>query len=242
LSLSVAGETSRDGAVYGQTRSLQTTLGTDFPLGKAAGATGSAADRLGVDLGYLFRLDYGRKLRVHELSTGLALQMARALPGTLSGQFSLSWARERQHPGDEDLVLVPGRPDLEPEVGEVPDRDTLSSVLSLEYQWEQRVEPRRRVSRWLPMALQATQTAKHTERLILENQILFADRSKTTSTGTIPLRIVLQHQTLMGITENLKMVLDLRTMGGLEERIEADRSFYEPAWGLEGRLEVIITF
>jgi hypothetical protein len=240
--LFAASETSRDGGVYAQTRSLRASLGMDIPLRGKGEAKASSADRLGLDAGYVIHLDYARKLRAHELSTCLDLQLADGLPGSLSGQHSLSWTRERQYLGDERLALVPGRPDLEPAVGEVPDRDTVTSSLSLEYRWEQSVKPRQRVSRWIPVPLDSTQTAAHTERLSVENQILITDRATTTSTGTIPLRIVLEHQTLMGVSENFKVALNLRTMGGLEERIEADQSFYEPAWGLEGRLEVIITF
>ena len=188
------------------------------------------------------RSDYARKLRVQEVSARSSLLLAGPLPGELSGRHALSWTRERQDREDPRLVLWPGRPDLEPAVGELPDRDTLNSALTLEYRWQQSVQPRQRVSRFLPAPLRSEQTAVHTERLTVENQLLVMDRAKTTATGVVPLRVVFEHQTLMGVSENLQVELALRTMGGVQERIEAGRSVYEPAWGLEARLEMILRF
>jgi len=243
LGLSVTGDTSRDGSAYAQTRSLRTRLGLDIPLvPKRRGPAPAGSDRLGLDAGYVLRWDYARKLRVHEVSSRAFVLLGGPLPGELSGQHTLSYSRERQAIGDSALELVPGRPDLEPPVGEEPDRDLVTSALGLEYRWEQTLQRRPRVSRWIPVPLQATQTVSHTERLAVENQILIMDRAKTTSTGAVPLRIVLEHETLMGVSENMHVQLALRTMGGLQERIEADRSFYEPAWGLEARLQVVLSF
>ncbi len=238
-SLSVAGETNREGGSYAQARSIELGLGTDFSF---KGAASKGVNRLSFDVGWESSRDYAEKIVSHSLTVDTGLRLLEGIRGRLTGDHSISFNTERQRVGDEDLLLFPGQPGREVEVPFQPDKDTVSSVLGIEYFWEKEVDPRRQ--KLLASSLFAGQTGRisHRERFELENTFLIADRTELNDTTVVPFRLLFSHNTVMTVSQYMDLELIVKAIGGVEEIITSGQSSFQPALGFELRLTAILNF
>jgi hypothetical protein len=237
--LSVAGETSREGRSYAQARTIELGLGTDFSL-KGGGKTG--ANRLSFDVGWESGRDYADKIVSHSLTVDTGLELLEGIRGRLTGDHSISFTTKRQRVGDANLLLFPGQPGREVEVPLQPDKDTVTSVLGLEYSWEKEVDPKRQELLATSSFAGRTGRITHSERLELENTFLIAERTKLSDTTVVPLRLLFSHNTVMTVSQYMDLELSVKTIGGVEEIITSGESSYQPALGFELRFTAVLNF
>jgi hypothetical protein len=238
-SLSVAGDTNREGGSYAQARSVGFRLGTDFSL-KKRGKNGT--NRLSFDFGWESSRDYAEKTVSHSLTVDTGLRLLEGLRGRLTGDHSISFATERQRVGDADLLLFPGQPGREVEVPFQPDKDTVSSILGFEYSWEKEIDPKRQELLASSPFTGQTGRISHIERFELENNFLIADRTELNDTTVVPLRLLFSHNTVMTVSQYMDLELSVKTIGGVEEIITSGQSRFESALGFELRLTAILNF
>jgi hypothetical protein len=236
-SILASSDTSREGQSYAQKRSLRFGLGKDLALG-----SDKAGDSFSCDVSWEPSWDYTRKLLCSTVEERSTLRLARNIRGSLTAEHTLSWVRQRQRAGDELLYLFPDDPSRELEVPEVPDSDSLYSLLCLQYRWEQPVRStRRKLGSLLPGSGKPPPIV-HEENVRIENQIVLTDRARSSLTGTVPLRLGLMHKSSLIIQEGVQLEMEVKTFGGVEELIEHGHSLYRSALGFELRLGALLTF
>ena len=92
------------------------------------------------------------------------------------------------------------------------------------------------------LEVEKTKLEEATEKLEIENNFQITDRERMGSATLIPLRISFEHTSAIPTTENLSFDFTFKTIGGIEERVEAGQSSLYPSWGLEVRLNVILSY
>jgi hypothetical protein len=220
-SLEVSGDTGREGESYSQLRSLEFGIGRDF-------------SSLSLDAAWTGSWDYASKVVSHSLSVDTGFDLSEGIRGRLAVEHGITFTKERQRVGAEELFLFPGQPAREIEVSFQPDRDTVVSVLGLEYAWEKRFES--------PDGTGRPGRIRHTQRLELENTFLDADRTELSDTTVVPLRLLFSHSTIMTVSQYMDLQFDVKTIGGVEEIITSGQSSFQPALGFELRLTGILNF
>jgi hypothetical protein len=238
-SLEFQGQTGREGESYSQSRSIGIGLGRDFLLAR------SGRNRISLDGGWESGWDYAVKVVSHQLSLDTGLHLVAGLRGRLTADHRFSVKREDQRIGDENLLLFPGQPGREGEVSFQPDRETVTSVLGLEYSWDREYDLKRYRMALLLSGDQAEGKVgriSHRDRLELENTFLMADRSQLSDTTIEPLRLLFQHNTVVTVSNHLDLELSIKTIGGVAESITDGKSVYLPALGFELRLSAVLTF
>jgi len=235
--LQASSDTSREGQTYGQKRSLRFGLGKDFSIGAA-----EAGDRFSCQLSWEPSWDYSRKLLGSLVESRSTLCLIQSIRGDLTADHTLSWMRQLQRAGDPSLYLFPNDASRELPVAAIPDSDALYSLLNLRYRWEQPVRSTARSMRLLLRGAGEPPPIVHEEGLQVENQIVLADRTRSSLTATVPLRLSLRHESRLTVREGVQLELAVKALGGVEERIENGRSVYRSSLGFELRLGALLTF
>jgi hypothetical protein len=255
VSAELKGKTTRQGASYGQERSAVLSAGRTLPLGAGGRVLSlSGSWEQGRDYALKLRkraaaLDSSLRWNRARTGSGSAADGSRtsAAGGTLRANHHLAWRRETQDPADPDLQLVPGRPELEPVVPLRPDKQVLENELLLEYSWQR---PAREATLGPPflrrLALDAQSQSpgvvRHSERILLDSELVFADRALLADDVLMPLSVSFEHSSTMEISDALQLELFAKGLGGVEETIEAGESVYRPALGFELRLTFSLFF
>lgn len=230
------GDTSRDGASYAQKRSLR------FTIGKELAARAPGGSRFSVDASWVEGWDYANKVRSRGAEAAAWLRLSGRLPGTLEARHTLRYARERQRAGEEELYLFPGDPGGELAPPFRPDSDTVLNRLDLRYRWEQPVVTRASRLRSLLRGGSEVQRLVHEEHLEVESEVVATDRSTTTLSETVPLRVALTHQSRLVVDQGVELGFSLKALGGVQELIERGSSTWKPALGIELRLSARLEF
>jgi hypothetical protein len=244
-SIEVTGQTRREGESYAQSRSIILVLGRDFNFGRVSK---NRTNRLRIDAGWESGWDYTQKITSHSLFLDTGLDLLQGIRGQLSLDHNLSIGSERQKISDERLLLFPGQPGREVAVSFEPDTNTLSSVFGLQYSWEREIDSKRKelVSRMVSGGSEGDiGWISHQDRFEVENNyldVLNAGRAVLGNTTVVPLRLLFTHDTVMTVSEYMDLALSVKTIGGVEEKIEGGVINYNPALGFELRLTAMLNF
>jgi len=236
-SLEASSDTSREGQTYAQKRSLRFGLGKDLAIGAV-----EAGDGFSCELAWEPSWDYSRKLLGSLVEGRYSLRLIQSIRGDLTADHTLSWLRQLQRAGDPSLYLFPNDASRELPVTALPDSDAVYSLLKLQYRWEQPVRSNARSLRLLLRGAGEPPPIVHEETLQVENQIVLADRTRSSLTATVPLRLSLRHESRLAVREGVQLELAVKALGGVEERIENGRSVYRSSLGFELRLGALLTF
>lgn len=214
-SVSVGGETKRDGANYTQKRSVECTVQKSFDLRRSEAFFDKS---LLLSLLYLHERDYATKVITNSYETEWELNLLKTeWRGVKIGQ-SFTYKRERQKREDERLILIPGHEEQEVPVSEKPYRDTVEHEARFHYLWE--IGARKHYTSTSGDGIFSLKAPiRNEEKCMVENSYIFTDREKASAFSNLLFRITLEHVSSYNLTENSEAGLYIKSVIGVEEKI-----------------------
>ena len=233
----VEGKTFREGAAYSQQRTFTAGLGK---TGQWIRSSGVSSVSFSLDVDYARTLNFAEKLREQSIGLYTGFGFRRDPLTSFSLNLSASYSRRRQRLYDKGLVLPAGYSIGTPIVPVRPSRDVLGNVLFVTYAWERAGQSMSTPNQADP---NRAERIVNTERMTLESNILISDVLTTADSGIIPFRITLEHDTVFIMSNNLEFDFNLKSVIGMEERIELEnRVILLPAMGFEFKLSARFRF
>jgi hypothetical protein len=238
-SVSVKSITGRQDQGYSQLRSAKLSIGKDVLLHQSSdGSSGLVS----INGGYEIAKDYSSSLAGHDAFLNGFLQRTYSNKRQMRVDATVTYERRRQHLGDPRFLLFPNNPSAEPEKAVRRSSDSLRGSTSVEYQWNRRAKPRLSPNIALDDLEWVEAHIHHMEKITVEGLLLLRDSASITYSSSTPLKIVFEHTSELPATANLSFHLGVRTLGGVEERIENGIRTYLPSWGAEVSLEAALRY
>jgi hypothetical protein len=222
--VSGTGTATHSSTAHSVIRTISSSLGRSFPLSWGeANKPGS----LNVDLSYGYDVDYGKKLRSHEIGANIGVRGSWPGGTAMSIRLDASSRVGSQHIDDPDLILVPGPKyaEFERVVAPVPDAMEVYGALTTDFAWRQNED-----------------RLLHREKLMLATDLLFPETAVTEKRLLDFVVVRFDHETEIVQSDLLSIHMALRADGGLRKELTPGSIKEFPFLAFELSLSTHITF